>query len=77
MQGQCKPNAESSLFAEVQPVLAYRRQSYGGFRLIPNNIAFFSPTCSDRSTYGRLLPTGRKNFPIRRQTALTTSKPVA
>jgi hypothetical protein len=22
MQGQCKPNAESSLYAEVQPVLA-------------------------------------------------------
>ena len=31
MQGQCKPNAESSLYAEVQPVLAYRRQSYGDF----------------------------------------------
>ena len=27
MQGQCKPNAESSLYAEVQPVLAFRRQS--------------------------------------------------
>ena len=25
VQGQCKPNAESSLYAEVQPVLAYRR----------------------------------------------------
>ena len=23
MQGQCKPNAESSLYAEVQPVLAF------------------------------------------------------
>ena len=25
MQGQCKPNAESSLFAEVQPVLAFAK----------------------------------------------------
>ena len=64
MQGQCKPNAESSLYAEVQPVLAYRRQSYGDFRLIPNFPAFFSPTYSD-------------NSPVRRQIARITSKLVA
>jgi hypothetical protein len=64
MQGQCKPNAESSLYAEVQPVLAYRRQSYGENHLIPNFFAFISPTYSD-------------NSPIKRQTALTASKPVA
>ena len=52
-------------------------QSYGDFRLIPNILAYFSPTYSDRSTYGRLLPTGRKNSPIRRQTAQTASKCVA
>jgi hypothetical protein len=28
MQGQCKPNAESSLFAEAQPVFANFLQSY-------------------------------------------------
>jgi hypothetical protein len=64
MQGQCKPNAESSLYAEVQPVLAYRRQSYGDFHLIPNIPAYFSPTYSD-------------NSPIRRQTTQTASKFVA
>jgi hypothetical protein len=64
MQGQCKPNAESSLYAEVQPVLAYRRQSYGDFRLIPNFPAFFSPTYSD-------------NPSRKRQNARTASKLVA
>ena len=39
-------------------------QSYGGFRLIPNILAYFSPTYSD-------------NAPIRRQTARTASKCVA
>ena len=53
MQGQCKPNAESSLYAEVQPVLAYRRQSYSDFRLIPNIPAYFSPTYNDNSTHRR------------------------
>ena len=33
MQGQCKPNAESLLYAEVQPVLAlFRVQRYIVFR---------------------------------------------
>jgi hypothetical protein len=39
-------------------------QSYGGFSLIPNFPAFFSPTYSD-------------NSPLRRQTARTASKFVA
>ena len=39
-------------------------QSYDGFRLIPNILAYFSPTYSD-------------NSPIRRQTAQTASKCVA
>ena len=64
MQGQCKPNAESSLYAEVQPVLAYRRQSYDCFRLIPNILAYFSPTYSD-------------NPSRKRQNARITSKLVA
>ena len=41
MQGQCKPNAESSLYAEVQPVLAFRRQSYDENPLIANISALF------------------------------------
>ena len=41
MQGQCKPNAESSLYAEVQPVLAFRRQSYDEKPLIANISALF------------------------------------
>ncbi len=49
-------------------------QSYAIFRPIANFPAFISPTCSDRSTYGRLLPTGRKNRPHRRQIAPTPSK---
>ena len=53
MQGQCKPNAESSLYAEVQPVLAYRRQSYGVFILIPRNFSNSSPTCSDNRPHRR------------------------
>ena len=39
-------------------------QSYGDFCLIPNILAYFSPTYSD-------------NSPIRRQTAQTASKCVA
>ena len=42
LQGQCKPNAERSLYAEVQPVLAYRMQSYAIFRPITNIFSFFS-----------------------------------
>ena len=61
MQGQCKPNAESSLYAEVQPVLAYRRQSYAIFPPVANFLAFISPTCSD-------------NRPRRRQIKQTPSK---
>ena len=33
MQGQCKPNAESSLYAEVQPVLAFISPTYSDKRL--------------------------------------------
>jgi len=29
VQGQCKPNAESSLYAEVQPVLAFSNAKFG------------------------------------------------
>ena len=61
MQGQCKPNAESSLYAEVQPVLAFRRQSYDENPLITNISTLFSPTCSD-------------NRPQRRQIGQTPSK---
>jgi hypothetical protein len=61
MQGQCKPNAESSLYAEVQPVLACRRQSYDENPLIANISAFISPTYSD-------------NRPQRRQISQTPSK---
>ena len=61
MQGQCKPNAESSLYAEVQPVLAFRRQSYDENPLIANIFAFISPTYSD-------------NRPQRRQIRQTPSK---
>ena len=39
-------------------------QSYGDFHFIPNFPAFFTPTYSD-------------NSPVRRQNALTASKPVA
>ena len=39
-------------------------QSYADYRLIPNFFAFISPTYSD-------------NAPMKRQTALTASKPVA
>ena len=61
MQGQCKPNAESSLYAEVQPVLAFRRQSYDENPPIANISAFISPTYSD-------------NRPQRRQISQTPSK---
>jgi hypothetical protein len=33
LQGQCKPNAESSLFAEVQPVLAFVKAKIARFSL--------------------------------------------
>ena len=33
LQGQCKPNAESSLFAEVRPVLAFSNAKIGCFFL--------------------------------------------
>ena len=46
-----QPNAESSLYAEVQPVLAYRRQSYAIFRPVANFLAFISSTCSDTRPY--------------------------
>jgi len=54
MQGQCKPNAESSLYAEVQPVLACRRQSYDEKPLIASISAFISPTYSDNCPQGNI-----------------------
>ena len=41
MQGQCKPNAESSLFAEVQPVLAFSNAKLRRFQAVYNNSAVF------------------------------------
>ena len=62
MQGQCKPNAESSLYAEVQPVLAFRRQSYDENPLIANISALFSPNCSDNPPQRRQIRQMPKNF---------------
>ena len=48
MQGQCKPNAESLFYAEVQPVLAnFQLQSYDGFCMVPTIFMLFVLVCYD------------------------------
>ena len=67
VQGQCKPNAESSLYAEVQPVLAFRRQSYAIFRHIVNFLAFISPTYSDKRLHKRQIKLSPSKLVMSRQ----------